>query len=117
MYHHYLARTAILDYFYGLKVQPCNELFDLENKEGDGLNVLHGSGKECATWRFFKKLGQLCYSRETNFIHDPHSDLLHMGPENIAFRDVMAYFKIFTLTADFDHETYETSMQWRASDP
>ena len=103
MYHHYLARTAILDYFYGLKVQPCNELFDLENKEGDGFNVLHGSGKECATWRFFKKLGQLCYSRETNFIHDPHSDLLHMGPENIAFRDVMAYFKIFTLTADFDH--------------
>jgi hypothetical protein len=103
MYHHYLARTAILDYFYGLKVQPCNELFDLENKEGDGLNVLHGSGKECATWRFFKKLGQLCYSHETNFIHDPHSDLLHMGPENIAFRDVMAYFKIFTLTADFDH--------------
>ena len=104
-YHHYLARTAIVDYFRGLKLPTCNYLFEFERPSADQdqqgvYNPKHGVDQFCATWRLFKKLGQGIYSRVTKAIHDPNGDLAAMGPENIAFRDVMVYFKIFVLTAD-----------------
>ena len=119
-YHHYLARTAIIDYFRGLELPTCNYLFEFEHPAADqegAYNPNHGLDKSCATWRFFKRLGQGIYSRVTKAIHDPNGDLEAMGAENIAFRNVMVYFKIFVLTADvhqpFHLPTCKDRLQFR----
>lgn len=90
-----LARTRILDYFRSLAIPHTNELFDFSDPA-------HYLDEHCATHRFFKKLAQGVYSHAADSIIDAKRDLEHSGVENVAFRDVMAYFQIFTLTCSAD---------------
>lgn len=88
-----LARTAVLDYFLALRIPPSNELFDVQAQA-------HYSGKGCATFRFFRHLALGVYSHSSNAITDTHLDLRDCGVENVAFRDVMLFWKFFQLCCD-----------------
>ena len=52
----------------------------------------------CATFRFFRRLGDTVYSQQPSIIEDGDMDLENQSPDIVAFRDVMLHFKRFTLT-------------------
>ena len=87
-----LARTAVLDYFDGLKVKPQNELFNVESPS------FYGSD-ECPTLRFFRRLGDTVYSdAKEGAMADLDMSLEGQSPDICAFRDIMLHWKRFTLT-------------------
>ncbi|KAL1495919.1 hypothetical protein AB1Y20_014561 [Prymnesium parvum] len=90
-----LARKHILEYFCGLNVDPENELFDVEAAD-------HYSSKMCPTRLFFVALSQNIYCRSgaALAIIDVDNDMQHATSGHTAFRDIMMYWKIFTLTCD-----------------